>query len=586
METMEITDIKDMLRKTGELYGQRPAYKFKTNTPGEFKTISHKEIREMVDNLGTALVSLLNLKGKRIAVIGENRYEWEVAYFAVVAGTGVVVPLDKALPDNELESLIRRSEVEAIFYSKSYETVLKKLAKDSTVTLKHLICFDEEKHQDGIYSFTDLIEKGSRIKAEGENSFVEADINPNSMSVMLFTSGTTSQSKAVALSQNNICANLYAMKDIVYDVDCTDTFLSVLPVHHVFECSAGFMLAMYLGACTVFSTGLRHIVEDIRAFKVSFLVCVPALYELMYKGIIGNLKKAGKLDTVMQLVEKHKNDTMEQKAQIFKDIHDIFGGHVKLFISGAAALDVNIEHGYRNFGINFIQGYGLTEASPVVCANRFKGKDENKHVYGSVGKSVINGDVKIDEPNEEGIGELLFKGPNVMLGYYGNDSATAETVDSERWLHTGDLAEIDQNGYIFIKGRKKSVIVLKNGKNIFPEEMEALVNKIEGVTESMIYPFLNKDATDENDIKIGVEVVYNKDIMKEMYNVEDKKDVLEVITSKIKEINKTMPLYKSIRDVKITLDPIIKTTTGKIKRYEEQKKIYLNNDKKYIDSKK
>ena len=173
-----------------------------------------------------------------------------------------------------------------------------------------------------------------------------------------------------------------------------------------------------------------------------------------------------------------------------------------------------------------------------------------------------------------------------MLGYYGNDSATAETVDSERWLHTGDLAEIDQNGYIFIKGRKKSVIVLKNGKNIFPEEMEALVNKIEGVTESMIYPFLNKDATDENDIKIGVEVVYNKDIMKEMYNVEDKKDVLEVITSKIKEINKTMPLYKSIRDVKITLDPIIKTTTGKIKRYEEQKKIYLNNDKKYIDSKK
>ena len=572
MEALEITDIKDMLRKTGDLYGDRPAYKYKTDIPGEFRTISHKKVREMVDNLGTALVSLLNLKGKRIAVIGENRYEWEIAYFSIVAGTGIVVPLDKALPDNELESLIRRSEVDAIFYSKQYEEILKKLVKDSTVVLKHLICFDTDKHEDGIYSFNELIEKGSSIRAEGDVSFVEANINPNAMSVMLFTSGTTSQPKAVALSQKNICANLYAMKDIVYDIDCTDTFLSILPVHHVFECSAGFMLAMYLGACTAFSTGLRHIVEDIRDFQVSFLVCVPALYELMYKGILGNLKKAGKLEAVMQLVENHKDDTMEQKAQIFKEIHAIFGGHVKLFISGAAALDVNVEHGYRNFGINFIQGYGLTEASPVVCANRFNGKDENKHVYGSVGRVVINGEAKIDNPDQNGIGELLFKGPNVMLEYYENERATKETIDSEGWLHTGDLAVIDENGYIFIKGRKKSVIVLKNGKNIFPEEMEALVNKIEGVTESMIYPLLNKDAVDENDIKIGVEVVYNKEIMKEMYNADEESKILEVITAKIKEINKTMPLYKSIRDIKITQIPIIKTTTGKIKRYEEQKK--------------
>ena len=377
MEALEVRDIKDMLKKTGDLYGDRPAYKYKTDVPGEFRTISHKEVREMVDNLGTALISLLNLKGKRIAVIGENRYEWEVSYFSIVAGTGIVVPLDKALPENELESLIRRSEVEAIFYSRPYEETLKKLAKDGDVALKHLICFDADDHEDGVYSFKELIERGKQLRECGDIVFTSAEIDPDAMSIMLFTSGTTSQSKAVALSQKNICANLFAMKDIVYDVDCNDTFLSVLPVHHVFECSAGFMLAMYLGACTAFSTGLRHIVDDLREFQVSFLVCVPALYELMYKGILGNLKKAGKLEAVMQLVEAHKDDTMEQKAAIFKDIHAIFGGHVKLFISGAAALDINVEKGFRNFGINFIQGYGLTEASPVVCANRTATKDEN-----------------------------------------------------------------------------------------------------------------------------------------------------------------------------------------------------------------
>ena len=571
-ELIQVTDIKDMLKKTGEKFGDRPAYKFKTETPGVFKTISHKEIRVMVDNLGTALIDLLDLKGKRIAIIGENRYEWEVAYFSVVAGTGIVVPLDKALPENELESLIRRSKVEAIFYSRTYEQTLKRLQKDETIDLKHLICFDTENNEDGIYSFKELINKGKELVEKGNRDFIDAKIDPNCMSIMLFTSGTTSLSKAVALSQRNICENLIAMSDIVHNIDCTDTFLSVLPVHHVFECSAGFMLAMYLGACTAFNTSLRHIVDDLRDYQVSFLVCVPALYEMMYKGILGNLQKAGKLEAVMALAEAHKNDTMEQKAEIFKEIHAVFGGHVKLFISGAAALDVNVEHGFRNFGINMIQGYGLTEASPVVCANSFTGKDEDKHVFGTIGKCVINGEAKIDNPDEDGIGELLFKGPNVMLEYYGNPEATKETIE-DGWLHTGDLCKIDENGYIFIVGRKMSVIVLKNGKNIFPEEMEKLVNKIEGVSESMIYPVLNKDAIDENDIKISVEVVYDKNIMKEMYNTEDEKEIYEIIHSKIKEINKTMPLYKSIRGLVITETPIIKTTTGKIKRYEEIKKI-------------
>lgn len=571
-ELLEINDIKDMLKKTGEKYGDRPAYKFKTETPGVFKTISHSEIRTMVDNLGTALIDLLNLKGKRIAIIGENRYEWEVAYFSVVAGTGIVVPLDKALPENELESLIRRSEVEAIFYSRPYEQTLKRLQKDSTVALKHLICFDAESHEDEIYSFKELINKGKELVESGNRDFIDAEIDPDCMSIMLFTSGTTSASKAVALSHKNICGNLIAMRDVVHNIDCTDTFLSVLPVHHVFECSAGFMLAMYLGACTAFNTSLRHIVDDLREYQVSFLVCVPALYEMMYKGILGNLQKAGKLEPVMALVEAHKNDTMEQKAAIFKEIHAVFGGHIKLFVSGAAALDINVERGFRNFGINMVQGYGLTESSPVICANSFVGKNEEEHVYGSIGRCVINGEAKIDNPNEDGVGELMFKGPNVMIEYFGNPEATKATIE-DGWLHTGDLCRIDENGYIFMVGRKKSVIVLKNGKNIFPEEMEKLVNKIEGVSESMIYPVLNNDAVDENDIKISVEVVYDRNVIKELYNTEDEKEIYEIIHEKIKEINKTMPLYKAIRGLIITETPIIKTTTSKIKRYEEIKKI-------------
>ena len=472
-----------------------------------------------------------------------------------------------------MENLIRRSEVEAIFYSERYEQTLKRLQKDGTCKLKHLICFDIENHSDGVFSFKELVQKGKKLVESGVTDFINAEINPKSMSIMLFTSGTTSDSKAVALSHYNICQNLISMKEVLWNIDETDTFLSVLPVHHVFECSVGFMLAMYLGACTAFCSGMRHIVDDLRDYKVTFLVCVPALYELMYKGILKNLEKAGKLDFVMKLVEEHKNDTMEEKAKIFKDIHAIFGGKIKLFINGAAALDVNVERGYRDFGINLVQGYGLTEASPVVCVNYFKGKDENSHIFGTIGKVLPSGEVKIENPDENGLGELLYRGPNVMIGYYDNDEATKETIEPDGWLHTGDLCKIDENGYIFIYGRKKSVIVLKNGKNIFPEEMENLVNKIPGVSESMIYPILNYEAIDENDIKISAEVVYDKEIMKEMYDVENEEEIYNIINEKIKEINRTMPLYKAIRGLKITQVPIIKTTTGKIKRYEEMKKL-------------
>ena len=564
---IEMTDLKDMLNKTKKVYGDRPAYKLRTNEKGVYKEITHKEVREMIDYLGTALISLLNLKGKKIAVIGENRYEWEIAYLSVVCGTGIVVPLDKALPENELDSLIRRSEVEAIFYTEKYENTLKRLAMDGTTKLKHLISFDAETHKDGIYSFKELIEKGKKLLEYGDIAFIDAEIDPEATNIILFTSGTTSKSKAVALCHRNLCANLMDISDVLYNFDCTDKMLSFLPVHHVFECTAGFLLSLYKGMCTSFADGPRHILDNLREYEITFLLCVPALYEMIYKTIIKNLEKAGKLEAVMSLVEKHKNDTMEQKAEVFKDIHAIFGGKIKLLVSGAAALDSKVEEGYRDFGLNLVQGYGLTESSPVVCVNYFKGKENVTHKYGSIGKPLSQVNVKIIDSDKDGMGELMVKGPNVMLGYDGDEEETKVTIENG-WLHTGDLCKIDDEGYIYIYGRKKSVIVLKNGKNIFPEEMENLVNKIEGVQESMIYPILNKNAKDENDIKIAVKVVYDKEIMKEMYNTDEEQKIYEIINNKIKEINKTMPLYKAIRGLTITEKPLIKTTTGKIKRQE------------------
>ena len=570
-ETVQIRDFKDMLKKSGELYGDRVAFKFKTEVPGVFKTISHKEVREMIDCLGTSLISLLNLKGKRIAVIGENRYEWEVAYLAVTAGTGIVVPLDKALPENELESLIRRSEVEAIFYSKKYEEVLKALAKDGNIKLKHLICMDAVEHNDGIYSFNELIEKGKELIAEGDRSFIDAEVDPEAMTIMLFTSGTTSVSKAVMLCQRNICANLMDVDNALYQITCEDSMLSFLPIHHVFECTIGFLLNLYKGMSTAFCDGIRHIVENLREYQTTFFVCVPAVYEKIYMSIMKNLEKQGKLEGFLQLMDKYKDEPQEVKKEIFKDIHNFFGGHIKLIVSGAAALDPKIEQAYRDLGFDLVQGYGLTESSPVVCVNNIPNNwDRAKYKLGSIGLPLKSVQVKVEDKNDEGVGELVVKGPNVMLGYYGNEEET-KAVLADGWLHTGDLCKIDEDGFIYIYGRKKSVIVLKNGKNIFPEEMENLVNKIEGVTESMIYGLPNSE--DENDLKIYVEVVYDEAIMQEMYDTTDPEKIREIVSGKIKEINRSMPLYKAIKGVTITKEPIIKTTTGKIKRYEELKKI-------------
>lgn len=556
-EFVKITDLKDMLNKTRELYASRPAYKIKTGE-NEYKIITHQEIREMIDCLGTSLIDL-GLKDKRVAVIGENRYEWGLAYLSVVCGTGVIVPLDKALPENELQELIERSEVEAIFFSPKYEESIKKIKLSEKNKLKHLIIMDSNENRDGIYSQEELIQKGKALIENGNREFIDAKINPEEMNIMLFTSGTTSKSKVVALSHKNICSNLMDVATVL-DVNKEDRVLSFLPMHHVFECTTGLLYSLYVGSQLSFCDGIRAILGNLNEYQITFACFVPAIYENMYKNIVKKLEVDGKLEIIKQLEEKYKDASMEEKKQVFKDLHNIFGGQVRLFVSGAAALDKDVEQGFRNWGINLCQGYGLTETSPVI------GVETNTEFrVGSIGKALPNVEVKLEDVNEEGIGELVVKGPNIMLGYYGDEEATKEVLQ-DGWFYTGDLAKIDEEGYIFICGRKKSVIVLKNGKNIFPEEMETLVNKIEGVKESFI--FGKQQSDDKEDVKINVKIVFDRDIVKEAYNVETDEEIYEALSNKIKEINKIMPKYKGIKGIVITEKPLIKTTTNKIKRQE------------------
>lgn len=562
---MKFTDLKDMLKQTGEAYGDRPAYIFKTEEKGKFRTITHKEFREEIDALGTVLVNM-GLKDKRIAIISENRYEWELSYLAIAAGVGVVVPLDKALPDNELESLILRSQVEAIIYSSKYDTIMGTLRDKKNTNLKYFISMDLEENTQGIYSEKTLIEKGKKLLSDGNTTYLDAKIDAEKMGIMLFTSGTTAMSKAVMLSHKNLVTN---MMDIIQRFDLTeeDRFLSFLPLHHVFECTVGFLYPISIGGSIAFCEGVKHMADNIKEFGITAMISVPAVFDIIYRKVMKAIEKKGKLQNlekgkkISSLLLKVKIDL---RKQLFKEVHESLGPKLKLVVTGGAALDSETEKGFNDLGFDVEQGYGLTETAPVIAAETPKCRR-----LGSIGKKFPSVEVKIDNPDEEGIGELLAKGPSIMLGYYENEEATKETLDADGWFHTGDLARIDKDGFIYISGRKKSVIVLNNGKNVFPEEIETLLNKVEGIKESFVYE--KKEA--DGDVKVCVKIVYDKQLIKELYNIEGEEKIKEFLWEKVKDVNRLMPKYKYVREMIISEEELIKTTTLKIKRHEEMKKI-------------
>lgn len=547
----EISSIKDMLNKSGEVFGNRPAYEI------EGRIITHNEFRNDVNSLGTALIEM-GLKGKRIAVIGTNSYNWEMAYLSIVCGTGIVVPLDKTLPENELESLIKRSSVEAIFFDEKYEENIKNISRKNDNNLKILISMGKSTDENVLIQ-SELIQKGKKCLEDGNSDFIDSEIDENAMSILLFTSGTTSKSKAVMLSHKNICTNLTSIRATL-DINEQDIFLSILPLHHVFECTVGFLYPLSIGAKIVFGRGLKYIVEDLKLNNISILMCVPAIYENIYKNIRRKFEKQGHLELLEQLEKKAEKCTMQERKQIFNQIHESIDPNTKMLISGAAALDSEVEKGFRILGFNLVQGYGLTEASPVISV-----ETEKDYRLSSIGKPMVGIQAKIVNGNEDGIGELAIKGDNVMLGYL-EDEENTNNVIKDGWLLTGDLAKIDEDGYIFICGRKKSVIVLKNGKNIFPEEMEKLVNKIDGVKESFIFGKVTNKS--KGDVKLNVEIVFDKNEVQDIYNVNTVEEIYETFNQKIKQVNSLMPSYKAIKGIVFSEEPLIKTTTNKIKRDE------------------
>lgn len=564
----DFKNLKEMLSNSREKYGDCAAFKFKTEIPGKLRTETYSEFIDKIEALGTALISV-GLEGKRIAVIGDNRYEWALSYLTVVCGVGIIVPLDKSLPENELISLVERSEVEAIFYSEKYNSIMNKIKDEKIGKVSFFISMDADKTENGVYSQSELVELGRGLIKNGARSYIDSKIDNDAMSIMLFTSGTTSAAKAVMLSHTNLVSNIHDITS-VFDVNTEDTLLSFLPLHHTFECTVGFLYPLSVGASITYCEGLRHIADNIKEYQVSVMISVPLLFESMYKQIMHKIDKQGKTKQVKLgtiLSNTLRKLGLDKRKLIFKDIHEALGGKLRLFVAGAAAFDPALEKGLNDLGIETYQGYGLTETSPVVAAEH---KTCNKP--GSIGKLFPGFEGRIDNPNEQGIGELVVKGPSVMLGYYGNKEATDEVL-RDGWFYTGDLAYFDKEDYIFITGRKKDVIVLKNGKNIYPEEVEALINELEGIKESFVFGRADKD--DDADLKLAAKVVYDKDIMKKKFGLEKEEEIKDKIWKDIKEINKTMPTYKYIKEIYITEKELIRTTTLKIKRFEEIKTIKM-----------
>lgn len=565
-ESREVKTYREMIEYSTKNYAKNIAYTYKkdyTAKEVEYVEKTYEQVGKDVKAFSTLLLNK-NLEGKRVVLIGNNRYEWCITYFATTTGNMIVVPMDKALPDNEIQSLVKRSEAEVAVFDKKYADVMKKIKKDDSTNLNMLICMDEIEDSE-IEKFSDLLNEGNKLLESGDKKYDEIKVNPNEMSIMLFTSGTTNEPKAVMLSQKNICTN-------ITDIACwvklypTDRLLSFLPIHHTFECTITFLYGFYSGCTVAFCDGLKYIQKNLAEYKISIFVAVPLVLETMYKKITKAIEEKGKtklINTMSKISNALLKCKIDLRKVFFKQVLDNFGGNLRLVLYGAAPMNKDTIVGFNNLGIDLVQGYGLTETSPVISAETDKEKRP-----GSVGLVLPTLEAKIINPDENGEGELVVKGPSVMMGYYKNDEENKKAL-KDGWFYTGDYAYIDKDGFLFITGRKKDIIVLKNGKNVYPQEIEFLINKLPYVTESLVY----QRERSNTDTMLCAKIVYDKDIIKDVLGDKKEEEYKNIIWNEIKEINKTLPVFKHIKNIDITTEPFVKTTTQKVKRYEELKKI-------------
>ena len=562
-ESERLYNFKELINYSAKLYSNKTAFKYKDANKENIIEKSYSQFKNDIDCLGTSLINL-GLQNKKIILISPNRYEWCVSYLAITTGNMVVIPLDRSLPQKELIDSVIRSEAEVVIFDSKYLETFLNIKNNNVSSLKTYICMDEINVND-FYTIPELLETGKKLLSDGNTNFTEILVDGYKTSVLLFTSGTTSLSKIVMLSQFNICSNIYALSCMA-KVTSDDTFLSFLPLHHTYESTTTFLYGIYCGITIAFCDGLRHISKNLKEYKITGFVCVPAVLEAIYKKIIKQAEKQGKLGILKALMAFSNflySIGIDVRRKLFKSVLAQIDEHLRVVVYGAASMDKNAIKFLSSLGINMLNGYGLTETSPVLSAENDKYKKP-----GSVAFPMANMQIKIDNPDENGIGEICAKGPCLMLGYYNDIEATKEVI-KDGWFHTGDLGYYDKQGYLFITGRKKNVIVLKNGKNVFPEELELLISKLPFVLENMVYARPSND----NDILLAVKIVYNEEILKSMFPNAQKEDYHDIIWKEIKEINKQLPKYKYIKHLIVTDEPMIKTTTQKIKRFEEIKRI-------------
>ena len=567
-DAKEFNNIKQIIYNSAEIYSNNTAFVIKNNKDGKisYTNISYRELLEDINYLGTAFY-FLGMKNKRIAIIGKNRYEWILTHLSNLLGGIVSIPLDKDLQMEELENSLIRSKADAVVFDKKMLDLIENIKGRGNTAIKEYVCMEEV---DGYRNVHELIKKGKEIIENGNKEYIDNKIDENELSIILFTSGTTSKSKAVMISQKNIASNIYALQ-CVEDIRSTDTNIAFLPLHHIFG-SVGLLMMLASGVKTAFPDGLRYIKQNMKEYKVSVFVVVPVLTEAMYKAIQKEIERQGKAKLVKRVI-KFSNFLLkfhiDLRRKLFKQILDNLGGELRLIISGGAAADPLFIEGFKELGIETVQGYGMSETGTVISAENYI-----KRRPGSVGVPMNNIETKIVNKNEEGIGEIVVKGPNVMLGYYEMPEITNE-VKKDGWFYTGDLGYFDKEGFLYVTGRNKNLIVLKNGKKVFPEELETMINRIDLVKECMVFGMKDKD--DESDIKVSVKIVFDDEIIKEKYNNKDDEELKKEVWEKIKKVNMTFPRYKHIQGLITSHEELIKKTTKKVKRQEEMKKILAGN---------
>lgn len=566
-----MNSLKDILNIRCDKYGEKPAFIEKPDDSREFKKKSYNDLKREINALGTVMLNKFNLKDKKVAVIGENSSKWYETYMAVVCGVGIIVPLDKELPANEIINLLDRSQAKCIVYSSRrkdlIESIKNKLPKDMI-----FIEMSKEKSDDVSYSFDELVKEGSEMVDTGFTDFIDAKIDREAFSILLFTSGTTAASKGVMLSHKNICADIYSCYDVV-PMFGKFTCLSVLPLHHTLEFTLSYLFMTSVGGTIAICEGLKYVVKNLQELKPDFMVVVPELVEKMASKIEKTIEKQGKT----KLVKVMGNITtglskigIDVRRSVFKEIQENLGGNLKYFFCGGAPLDKEVHKKMESFGFKFLQGYGLTETAPLAAGNRLNNREP-----GTVGKAIYGDEIRIDlsknEDENSNVGEIIIRGDNVFMGYYQNEEETKKAL-KKGWFYTGDLGYFNIKGNLVIAGRNKNVIVTPNGKKIFPEEVEQLINKIPLVEESMVYG-KSKDGSGK-DLIVACKVTLDEEYIEDTYASKrpNDKEIYTMIWEEIKKINRMMVPYKSIRELEVKKEPFVKTTTLKIKRFEELKK--------------